>query len=126
MKFNVGDVFEYKRTFTKDEVDDFIKLAKYTGKHHIIPNEDNEVMIQGLLTATLPTTIGGEHDILMYKMIYNLLKPVYTSDEIICKVKVDELFEKNGQNRINFTFSCINQKTEEVLNGVLKGILLDL
>lgn len=126
MKFEVGQQFTYRRTFTKEDVADFIKLSHYTGKHHEIPNEDGELLIQGLLTTMLPTKFGGEYNILMYKMVYNLIKPVYTGDDITCTVTVDRLFEKKGTNRIDMSFSTKNQREEEVLSGEIRGILLDL
>ena len=125
MKFEVGQEFHYERTFTKKDVEDFIKLSQYTGKHHEVPNEKGEVMIQGLLTATLPTTIGGIYDILMYKMVYHLVRPVYTGDHIVCTVKVLESFMKNGTNRLVLGFSTVNQDNEEVLSGEIKGMALE-
>ncbi|MDO5712845.1 MAG: enoyl-CoA hydratase [Tissierellia bacterium] len=126
MKFKIGQEYTYERTFTKKDVEEFIVLSQYTGKHHEVPNEDGEVMIQGLLTATLPTTIGGQYDILMYKMVYHLVKPVYTGDHVVCRITVKDLFEKNGTERIILEFSTKNQKGEEVLSGELKGLPLDL
>lgn len=126
MKFSIGQQFTYERTFTKQDVADFIALSHYTGKHHEIPDENGELMIQGLLTATLPTTIGGEYDMLMYKMVYNLVKPVYTGDHIVCTVTVRDLYKKKDTNRIELEFSTKNQRNEEVLSGEIKGIILDL
>ncbi|WP_072470193.1 hypothetical protein [Urinicoccus massiliensis] len=125
MKFKQGQEFTYERSFTKEDVKGFIDLAHYTGRHHEEENQDGEVMIQGLLTATLPTSLGGQYDLLVYQMHYNLTKPVYTGDHIVCRIRVDQAEEKRGRVYYKLGFSCKNQKNQEVLSGYLKAIELN-
>lgn len=124
MEFQIGQSFTYERTFTKEDVKDFIALSHYTGRHHEVENEDGEVMIQGLLTATLPTHLGGEYDLLVYRMEYNLLRPVYTKDRISCEITVADKKEKREKTHLDLTFVTTNQRGEEVLTGLLKAVVL--
>ena len=124
MKFEQGQEFTYERSFTKGDVKGFIDLAHYTGRHHEEENQDGEIMIQGLLTATLPTTLGGEYDLLVYQMLYDLTKPVYTGDHIICQIRIDQAEEKRDKIHYKLDFQCKNQKDQVVLSGYLKAIEL--
>ncbi|EGS31195.1 hypothetical protein HMPREF9130_0314 [Peptoniphilus sp. oral taxon 375 str. F0436] len=111
MKFKQGQEFTYERSFTKEDVKGFIDLAHYTGRHHEEENQDGEIMIQGLLTATLPTTLGGEYDLLVYQMLYDLTKPVYTGDHIICQIRIDQAEEKETRFTTSWTSSARTKKT---------------
>lgn len=124
MKFKQGQEITYERSFTKEDVKGFIDLAHYTGCHHEEENQDGEIMIQGLLTATLPTTLGGEYDLLVYQMLYDLTKPVYTGDHIICQIRIDQAEEKRDKIHYKLDFQCKNQKDQVVLSGYLKAIEL--
>lgn len=52
-------------------------------------------MVQGLLTATLPTKIGGDANVLARTMNFEFLKPVFTGDTILCEVTIDRYEEKD-------------------------------
>lgn len=60
MNLKVGDVISFERTFTEEDVELFTKVSWDEGTHHVTPDEQGRLVIQGLLTATLPTKIGGE------------------------------------------------------------------
>ncbi len=49
MNFKVGTIIEFERTFTKVSMDE--------GEHHTNLDELWRFVVQGLLTATLPTKI---------------------------------------------------------------------
>ena len=53
-----GDVATYSRTFTTEDVEQFGELSGDRGSHH----ETDTPMVHGLLTATLPTKLGGDLD----------------------------------------------------------------
>lgn len=65
MSLKLGDVIAFERSFTREDVELFTKLSWDEGIHHITPDEQGRLVIQGLLTATLPTKIGGENDVLV-------------------------------------------------------------
>lgn len=56
--------------------------------HHITPDEQGRLVVQGLLTSTLPTKVGGDHNLLARKMNFEFLRPVYTEDTIICEERI--------------------------------------
>ncbi len=124
MTLNVGEIITFARTFTKEDVDLFTKISGDEGIHHITPDEQGRLVIQGLLTATLPTKIGGDLNVLARKMDFEFLRPVFTGDTIICNVEIEQ-YEKqeNGRAAITAGFICKNQHGKEVLNGSFSGII---
>ncbi len=80
-------------------------------------------MVQGLLTATLPTRIGGEWNLIAQEMVFEFARPVFVGDSISCKVRITH-FEKTEQ-RINMRADivCRNQHGKEVLRGHTTGIV---
>ena len=94
MNIKVGDVISFERTFTAEDVGLFTKVSWDEGTHHIMPDEQGRLVIQGLLTATLPTKIGEEQNVLARTMNFEFLRPVFTGDTIICEVTIDEFKNK--------------------------------
>ncbi|MGG0667978.1 FAS1-like dehydratase domain-containing protein [Sporosarcina koreensis] len=125
MNLKVGDVISFERTFTEEDVELFTKVSWDEGTHHVTPDEQGRLVIQGLLTATLPTKIGGEQNVLARTMNFEFLRPVFTGDTIICNVTID-VFEKQENNRtsIKASFMCMNQNGKEVLTGSFAGVIL--
>ncbi|MBN6188978.1 enoyl-CoA hydratase [Aneurinibacillus sp. BA2021] len=124
MALQVGDVICFERTFTVEDVALFTKVSGDEGTHHVTPDEQGRLVIQGLLTATLPTKIGGDYNVLARKMTFEFLRPVFTTDTIVCEVKIEQ-FEKQGERTlITASFVCRNQKEKEVLRGDFSGVIL--
>jgi acyl dehydratase len=110
--------------FTKEDVELFTKVSRDEGVHHLTPDEQGRLVIQGLLTATLPTKIGGDNNVLARTMNFEFLRPVFTGDAILCEVEIERC-EKKESNRtaIAASFSCKNQNKKEVLKGEFAGII---
>lgn len=125
MPLQVGDCISFTRTFTKRDVEIFTELSLDKGVHHVAPDEQGRLVVQGLLTATLPTKIGGDHNVLARHMNFEFLRPVYTGDTITCDVTVEK-YEKTERNRmaIATTFTCVNQHGKEVVKGSFSGVIL--
>ncbi|URM32592.1 MaoC family dehydratase N-terminal domain-containing protein [Cytobacillus firmus] len=125
MPLNVGDVITFERTFTKRDVELFTKISGDEGIHHITPDEQGRLVVQGLLTATLPTKIGGDANVLARTMNFEFLRPVFTGDTILCEVTIDR-YEEKDQNRmaIAASFLCTNQNEKQVLKGNFAGVIL--
>lgn len=122
MSLKVGETITFKRNFTAEDVELFTKGSGDKGAHHVTPDEQGRLVIQGLLTATLPTKIGGDHSVLARKMTFEFLRPVFTTDTIRCEVTIKQ-FEKQGERTlIAASFTCQNQNEK----GVLKRISLEL
>ena len=121
----VGDVITFKRTFTIRDVELFTEISGDAGIHHLTPDEQGRLVIQGLLTATLPTKVGGDYNVLARTMNFEFLRPVFTEDTIICEVRIEK-FERQENNRtaIIATFQCKNQHEKEVLKGDFSGVIL--
>ncbi|WP_338749348.1 hotdog domain-containing protein [Bacillus sp. FJAT-52991] len=125
MPLTVGDIITFERTFTVRDVELFTEISGDEGIHHITPDEQGRLVIQGLLTATLPTKIAGDHNVLARSTHFEFLRPVFTGDTIICEVKIEK-YERQENNRTAFaaSFLCKNQNEKEVLKGDVSGLIL--
>jgi 3-hydroxybutyryl-CoA dehydratase len=121
----VGEIITFERTFTLRDVELFTEISGDQGIHHLTPDEQGRLVVQGLLTATLPTKVGGDHNVLARNMNFEFLRPVFTGDTIICEVTI-ERYEKQEKNRtaIRATFICTNQNDKKVLTGEFSGVIL--
>jgi 3-hydroxybutyryl-CoA dehydratase len=125
LSLKVGDILTFERTFTTETVELFTKLSGDEGIHHLSPDEQGRLVVQGLLTATLPTKVGGDHNVLARNMNFEFLRPVFTGDTIICEVIIEK-YERQENNRkaIAASFICENQMEKEVLRGDFSGMIL--
>ncbi len=121
----VGDIIRFERAFTKEVVEMFTKVSMDEGNHHTNPDELGRLVVQGLLTATLPTKVGGDYNVLARTMNFEFLRPVFTGDTISCEVTIEKL-ERKDNNRISIlaTFLCTNQDKKLVLSGNFAGVIL--
>lgn len=124
MSLRVGDIIKFERTFTTEDVEVFRKVSRDEASHHITPDDQGRVFIQGLLTATLPTKIGGDHNVLARTMNFEFLRPVLTGDTIICEVTIEQFEKSDNRTRIGASFLCKNQHEKEVLIGDFAGVIL--
>ncbi|QCJ42532.1 enoyl-CoA hydratase [Bacillus sp. S3] len=125
MPLKVGDIVTFQRTFTVRDVELFTEISGDEGVHHRTPDEQGRLVIQGLLTATLPTKVGGDANVLARTMNFEFLRPVFTGDTVICKVKIEKYERKeNNRTAIMASFLCENQHEKEVLKGNFSGVIL--
>ncbi|MEH7356328.1 MaoC family dehydratase N-terminal domain-containing protein [Neobacillus drentensis] len=124
MSLQVGDIIKFERTFTAEDVVMFTKLSGDEGVHHINPDEQGRLIIQGLLTATLPTKVGGDHNVLARTMNFEFLRPVFTGDTIICEVTIEKFEKQENRTFIITSFLCRNQNEKAVMKGNFSGIIL--
>jgi 3-hydroxybutyryl-CoA dehydratase len=124
LNLKVGDIIRFERTFTAEDVELFTKVSGDEGSHHVTPDEQGRLVVQGLLTATLPTKIGGDYNVLARTMNFEFLRPVFTGDTII-EVTIEK-FEKQDNNRISISasFLCTNKNEKQVLRGNFSGVIL--
>jgi acyl dehydratase len=120
----IGDVITRQRTFTNQEILLFGELTRNAGLVHQIPDELGRLMVQGLLTASLLTEIGGELNLLAREMNFIFLRPVYSGDIITCVLKIDNLQQMSKVTKIWVSWEFINQNKEPVLTGNGEGILV--
>ena len=125
MSLKVGDIITFERTFTKEDVQLFTKASLDKGAHHVTPDDQGRLVIQGLLTATLPTKVGGDNNVLARSMNFEFLRPVFTGDKITSEVKIEKYErEENNRTAIIASFLCKNQNEKEVLKGNISGVIL--
>ena len=125
MPLKVGDIITFERMFTVRDVELFTEISGDEGIHHITPDEQGRLVVQGLLTATLPTKVGGDNNVLARTMNFEFLRPVFTGDKIVCEVTIEK-YEKQDNNRISIvaSFLCTNQNEKHVLRGNFAGVIL--
>ena len=80
-----------------------------------MPDEKGRVMVQGLLTATLPTKIGGDLNFIARELTFQFVRPVFAGDTVRCEVTVGGLEPTEQYTRMSFTWVCRNQHSKEVL-----------
>ena len=122
----VGDVTSWERTFTAGEVRQFGQLSGDQGIHHVEPDQQGRLMVQGLLTATLPTKLGGDMNYIAREMTFEFLRPVFTGDTIRCEVTITHLEKVEGRMNMAATGVCRNQQGKEVLIVRTHGIIRDM
>jgi len=119
----VGDVISWQRTFTEEDIRLFAKLSGDTGEHHLQPDEQGRLMAHGLLTATLPTKIGGELNFIAQELNFQFQRPVFAGDTITCVVTVVELEPDEKFIRLVARSVCRNQHDKEVMSGEARGVI---
>ncbi|KFN01871.1 enoyl-CoA hydratase [Bacillus clarus] len=125
MELQIGEKITFERTFTKEDVVLFTKVSKDEGIHHVTPDEQGRFVVQGLLTSTLPTKVGGDYNVLARKMDFEFLRPVFSGDTIRCDVIIEQFeLDEKSRTKITATFTCMNQHEKEVLKGSFSGIIL--
>jgi 3-hydroxybutyryl-CoA dehydratase len=88
-----GRVLTWERVFSKDDVRSFAHLSGDQGEQHVRHKADGHVMVHGLLTATLPTKIGGDLNFIAREIEFVFPRPVFTGDRIRCEVTIVSIAE---------------------------------
>ena len=122
-QFKPGDVISRERTFTADDVRAFTEVSRDRGAHHLQPDPQGRLMLQGLLTATLGTEIGGSIDFIASEMLFRFVRPVFAGDTVRCEVRVEKTREEPGRLAMELTFVMRNQHGKDVLSGEIRGMV---
>jgi 3-hydroxybutyryl-CoA dehydratase len=118
-----GEVLSWQRTFTEEDIRLFSQLSGDEGAHHIAYDEQGRLMAHGLLTATLPTKIGGDLNFIARELCFQFLRPVFAGDTVTCDVTITEWQVEERFTRMSTTWICRNQHGKEVLTGHGHGII---
>jgi acyl dehydratase len=119
----VGDVTSWQRTFSEDDVRLFNQISGDEGVHHVTPDAQGRLMVHGLLTATLPTKVGGDLNFIAREMKFQFHRPVFAGDTITCVVTLVELEPADKYTNVRSEFVCRNQNGKEVMSGYAVGIV---
>ncbi len=119
----VGDVVSWERTFTEDDVRLFGKLSGDEGIHHITPDDRGRIMVQGLLTATLPTKIGGDMNFIARELNFQFHRPVFVGDTVKCEVTMTQFEKEKTLQKFRQNGSALINSAKLFLTGHTSGIV---
>jgi 3-hydroxybutyryl-CoA dehydratase len=119
----VGDVLTWERTFTEEDVRFFARFSGDAGEHHLEPDQHGRLMVHGLLTATLPTKIGGDLNFIAREMKFAFHRPVFAGDTITCVVTLVHFAPGAEFHQIRSQFVCRNQQGKDVMTGEAGGVI---
>src|ERR1700733_3795278 len=117
MKIEAGEKASYERTFTVKDVETFAELSGDKGNHHITPDSEGRLMLHGLLTATVPTKLGGDLNYIARAISYEFLRPVFAGDKVRAEAIITKVESSEGYQKLWMDFVCYNQNGKEVLRG---------
>ena len=122
---NIGDTMSWRRTFTEEDIRLFARLSGDQGEHHLVPDEQGRLLAHGLLTATLPTKIGGDLNLIARELTFRFHRPVFVGDTIECVVTLVAAKQREGFTDVVSEWRCTNQHGKEVMTGGGSGIIRD-
>lgn len=118
-----GETRTFERTFTVEDVRRFADLSGDDQPRHTDPDEDGRVMVQGLLTATMPTKLGGEDEALARSMEFEFRRPVYTGEPITCTSTYETVDERDDRYEFTSDVVCENADGDVVLTATVEGLV---
>lgn len=118
-----GAVSRWTRTITDEDVLRFGELSGDKGRHHAERDARGRLMAHGLLTATLPTKLGGDLNYVARAMTFDFVKPVWSSDVLTCEGVVVSCAAQSSRWRVRLSFEVRNQNGEVVLRGDTSGFV---
>jgi len=111
------------RRFSADDIKTFAELSGDKGVHHTEADSQGRIMVQGLLTATIPTKLGGDMNYIAKHIVFDFVRPVFVGDTITCEGTVQKVEPAEGRLNVSLSFVCHNQDGKEVLRGTTEGIV---
>ncbi|MGQ3413233.1 FAS1-like dehydratase domain-containing protein [Natrinema sp. LN54] len=118
-----GDEYTVERSFDHEDVREFGELSGDQQPIHTEPDEAGRLTVQGLLTATLPTEIGGELNYIARGMEFEFVRPVHTGERITCTCHLESVTERDEYYDVQSTAVCTNEDGEDVLCADVDGII---
>ena len=122
----IGDTMRWSRTFSEEDIRLFAQVSGDKGEHHFVPDGQGRLMAHGLLTATLPTKIGGDLNLIAKEMTFRFHRPVFAGDTIECVVTLTSAIPGDGFVTVESEWRCTNQHGKEVMTGGGGGIIRTL
>jgi acyl dehydratase len=119
-----GAKSRWTRLITEEDIARFADLSGDRGRHHLEAGANGRLLAHGLLTATLPTKLGGDANFIARTMTFEFLKPVYAGDELACDGVVESAAVQSSRFKVRFAFEVRNQDGVLVLRGASSGQIL--
>lgn len=120
----LGTRHSWSRTITDADIAAFCEISGDKGRHHLERDAEGRLLAHGLLTATLPTKLGGDLHYMAREMVFQFLKPVYGGDTLTALAICDKAVEQSTRYKVSFRFEIANQRGELVLTGTTAGQIL--
>mgnify|MGYP006278930151 CR=1 FL=1 len=95
-----GETHTHERTFTHADVQAFAELTGDDQTRHTDPDEAGRLLVQGLLTGSLLTKIGGDHEVLSRRIDLHFAQPVYTGEQLTCRWTTDHVDDRGEHTYI--------------------------
>jgi acyl dehydratase len=118
-----GDTHVVERSFSPETVRQFADLSGDDQPRHTEPDADGRLLVHGLLTATLPTEVGGELGVLGRTFEFEFHRPVYTGQTVRCACVI-EAVEETDDDRYHLTVGVTcTRDGDVVMTGSVTGIV---
>jgi acyl dehydratase len=118
-----GETRSFERAFTPEEVREFAALSGDEQARHLEPDAEGRLLVHGLLTATMPTKLGGDLNVLGRSMAFDFLQPVYTGETVTCEMVIERVAERDRGYDLTASVTCENEAGETVLTGTVEGLV---
>lgn len=116
-----GQTLTWTREVTDDDIAEFGELTGDLGRHHLQRDAKGRLMAHGLLTASMPTKLGGDLHYMARTMHFEFLRPAYGGDTLTCVGKVLSVLRKPTRIKVEFAFEVRNQEGELLMTGTSSG-----
>ncbi|SFR53163.1 Acyl dehydratase [Halogeometricum rufum] len=117
-----GDTHVVERSFSPETVRQFADLSGDDQPRHTEPDPDGRLLVHGLLTATLPTEVGGELGVLGRTFEFEFHRPVYTGQTVRCACVVEAVEETDDRYDLTVGVTC-TRDGDVVMTGSVTGIV---
>lgn len=122
-----GDAHVVERSFTTEEVRRFADLSGDDQPRHTELDAEGRLLVHGLLTATLPTDVGGTLGVLGRSFAFEFRRPVYTGQTVRCECVVESVEERGDRYDISVDVTCTRGDggggEEVVMTGTVTGLV---
>lgn len=118
-----GEVFTHERTFTVEDVREFGAVTGDEQSIHTEPDDDGRLVVQGLLSGSLMTTIGADLEYVARTMTYEFRRPVRTGEPITCEWTVASVTEAEDRYRLENDVVYRDDAGEVVIDATTTGVI---
>ncbi len=113
-----------EHTFTNADVLAFGALTGDDQPRHSEPDAEGRLVLQGLLTASLSTRIGGRIGYLAKSATFEFLRPVFTGQRLQCTLDIVGVDAEPGRDRVRGLAIVTNEAGKEVVRCTYEGFIL--
>lgn len=117
------DVLTYERTFTVEEVREFGELTGDDQPIHTELDEDGRLVLQGLLSGSLMTKIGGDLNYVARTIEFEFLKPVRTGETLTCEWRVESRTDREDRYLLENDVVYRDESGEVIIDAGTTGLI---